>query len=664
MNPHMGKIIKLLIITVPLLIMLFLQTDIKVHGENLKVDKLILFKNHVDKSLIEKLGGTILEGYKNIPAVRVSIPEESANLIRHNSSIKSIEDEQKLKIAEQTEGWGVSAIQATKAWHSHYTGKNVKVAVIDSGIYPHEDLSIAGGKSFVSYTNSYTDDNGHGTHIAGIIAAKDNNTGIVGIAPDVQLYAVKVLNSKGSGIMSDIIAGIDWAITNKMDIINLSLGSMEKSSILEDTINRAYSSGILVVAAAGNDGNSEGTGDMVDFPAKYDSVISVAATDSQNKRASFSSTGAKVDFAAPGVNIISTVLDNQYAAYSGTSMATAFVTGDLALLKEIYPTMSNQDLVEQLKKKALDLGAPGPDPLYGNGLIQSPLSPERLAGSDRFQVAVNVSREGWKSSDTVFISNYMAFADTLSAAPLAYKNNAPMLLTEPDNLNSLTKQEIERLGTKEVIIVGGKSSISESVEKELADMGIHVRRIDGSNRFEVSKNIADEMGSYQTAVLANGLNFPDALAIAPYAAENGYPILLTSPEELPSETKAIISEKAVKNIIIVGGEASVSNKVFAEVPSAVRIGGKDRYEVAKNILDRYYPNPDKLFIATGDTFPDALTGSVLIAKDKTTLLFTSTNQDQLPNYTSLALSNRSIQDFVILGGVGSVGNHLLSLLSK
>jgi minor extracellular protease Epr len=658
----MGKMKKFLLISIPLLIIIFFHPIKIVQGEEQKVEKLILFKDYVDKTLIKHLNGTILEEYKNIPAIRISIPEENLYRLSQDISIKSIESEQHIKVDGQIQDWGVSSIQAPNAWHSNYTGKNVKVAVIDSGIFPHNDLTIAGGKSFVSYTNSYNDDNGHGTHIAGVIAAKNNDIGVVGVAPDSKLFAVKVLNNKGVGLLSDVLSGIDWAITNKMDIINLSLGSMDHSSILQETINRASNSGILVVAAAGNDGNSNGIGDNVSYPARYDSVIAVAATDSQNKRASFSSTGGAVDFASPGVNILSTFLNNQYVTYSGTSMAAPFVTGDLALLKEMYPTMPNKDLVEQLKKRAVDLGTRGWDPLYGNGLIQATKSPERITGADRFEVAVNVSKKGWQNSNTVFIANYMAFADALSASPLAYKYNAPILLTTAGNLNPSTKQEIIRLGAKEVIIIGGIGSVNESVKNEIRAIGKNTRRIDGSNRFEVSKNIANEMGTFQTAIVANGLNFPDALAISPYASVNGFPILLTKPDDLPHEIGVVLFQKKISNTVIVGGEASVSRNVYSKLPTPIRIGGKDRYEVAKNILDKYYPNPSKLFLATGSTFADALTGSVLVSKDKTALLLTT--KDQLPNSTSIALSNRTIQDYTILGGVGSVGNTIFSLLTK
>lgn len=658
----MGKLKKILAMSIPLFMVLFLLPVQSAHGEVLNVEKLVLFKNHVNKTLIEDLGGTILEEYKNIPALRVSIPETTLSNLKQNISIKSIENEQKVALTGQVQDWGVNAVKAPLAWHSNYTGKNVKVAVIDSGIFPHEDLHIAGGKSFVPYTTSYADDEGHGTHVAGIIAAKNNDIGIVGVAPDAQLYALKVLDSSGTGDLTNVLAAIDWAISNKMDIINLSLGSMDPSPTLQTALKKASDSGILVVAAAGNSGTPDGTGDTVAYPARYDSVIAVAATDSNNNRASFSATGNEVDFAAPGINIISTVLNNQYASYSGTSMATAFVTGDLALLKEMYPTMSNTELIDQLKRKALDLGIPGHDSFYGNGLIQSPLSPERLAGADRFEVAVNVSRKGWQSSNTVFISNYLAFADALSAGPLAYKYNAPILLTAPSSLNALTKQEIARLGAKNAIIIGGKGSVNETVASQLRSMGISVQRIDGLDRFEVSRNIANKMGAVHTAVIANGLNFPDALSIAPYASTKGYPILLTRPTELPGEISGFLKDTAVSNTIIVGGEASVSPNVASAVPAPDRIGGKDRYEVAKNIFEKFYPNTDKLYIATGATFADALTGSVLISKDHTALLLTT--KDTIPSSTLQALSSRSIQNYVVLGGVGSVGNNVLSSLDK
>lgn len=640
---------------------LLLSTPKQVMG-NERTEKIVLFRDAVNKQVIETSGGTIIEEYKNIPAVKVSINEEKILSLKSNSEILLIEDEQKVEKSGQIVDWGVTAIQSQKAWNNHYTGKNVKIAIMDSGISPHEDLKIAGGKSFVSYTASYKDDSGHGTHVAGIVGAQNNGLGIVGVAPDARLYALKVLDKNGQGYLSDMISAIDWAITNHMDILNLSLGSMEPSYVLERALNKAYKSGMLIVAAGGNEGTSTGNGDNVAYPAKYPAVVAVSAVDQNKVRGSFSATGNAIEFSAPGVGIVSTHLDNKYVSYSGTSMATAFVTGSLALLKEMYPDLSVTALREKLGRNALDVGASGKDPWYGLGLVQTPLTPERLSGKDRFEVAANISQKGWASADTVFISNYNAFADALSAAPLAYKYNSPILLTQAGSLNPVTKQEITRLKAKNIVLVGGNGSLNDSITKELRGMGKNVRRIGGQNRFEVSKNIALELGNYQTVIVANGLNYPDALAIAPFAAKNGFPILLTRPEATAKETLEVIQKKNVQNTIIVGGEASVSRNVSYRMPKPIRIGGKDRYEVALNIFNKYFADTDKLYLATGTTFADALTGSVLITKENATILLTG--KDTLPGSVSDALAKRNIQTYIILGGTGSVGSKVLSLLSK
>ena len=213
---------------------------------------------------------------------------------------------------------------------------------------------------------------GHGTHVSGIIGAKNNGVGLVGVAPDTSLYAVKVLDSTGSGYVSDIISGIDWAITNKMDIITMSLGTKSDVAALHNAVDSAYTQGVLVVSAGGNDGAG---GDTIEYPARYSSVIAVGAVDKTNKRAYFSSTGKELEVSAPGVNIQSTYLNGQYATMSGTSMATPFVAGDLALLKQAHPTYSASQLRSLLQQKVIDLGRKGRDSSYGFGLIQAPVAP-------------------------------------------------------------------------------------------------------------------------------------------------------------------------------------------------------------------------------------------------------------------------------------------------
>ena len=202
--------------------------------------------------------------------------------------------------------WNIKRVNALLAQRIA-EGEKTKMVVIDTGIYSqHPDLSVAGGKSFVSYTTSWSDDNGHGTHVAGIAAAVNNEVGVLGVAPMVRLYSAKVLNFIGSGYLSDVIAGIDYAIRIGAEVINMSLGAYVDFPTMHAAVRRAYRAGITVVCAAGNS-----YGGMVIYPAAYPEAIAVSATDIHNDIAYFSSIGSEVDIAAPGQDIMSTYVDVQ-----------------------------------------------------------------------------------------------------------------------------------------------------------------------------------------------------------------------------------------------------------------------------------------------------------------------------------------------------------------
>src|SRR5699024_957135 len=259
--------------------------------------------------------------------------------------------------------------QISNAWDQGLKGKGIDIAILDTGIAPHEDLNIAGGYSAVRYTDSYYDDNGHGTHVAGIVASKDNGIGTTGVASEANIYSVKVLNYTGTGELMDVIDGIDWSIKKDVDIINVSLGTTSgtNSPSLKAKIGEAREKGIIVVAAAGNTGDTN-----IAYPAKYNDVIAVGATNKYDRLSSFYSRGSELDIVAPGKVIISTYLGDLYANADGTSQAAPYVSGALALLKEKYPNHSTDKLVQTLYAYALDLGVKGKDPLYGHGLVQFP----------------------------------------------------------------------------------------------------------------------------------------------------------------------------------------------------------------------------------------------------------------------------------------------------
>lgn len=268
--------------------------------------------------------------------------------------------------------WGIDKIDAEKAWATS-TADTVKVAILDTGIdLDHPDLmsNIKGGINTIVSWRSTNDDNGHGTHVAGIIAALNNAIGVVGVGPQIDLYAVKVLSRNGSGYTSDIIEGIQWAIANNINVINLSLGTTADIQAFHDAIIAAKNAGITVVAAAGNSGPADNT---VIYPAKYEEAVAVTATDSTDGQPYWSSRGPEVDIAAPGASIYSTYPDKRYATMSGTSMATPHVAGTAALILATHPSYTPDQVLNLLRSTATNLPALSTNQ-EGAGLVNTELA--------------------------------------------------------------------------------------------------------------------------------------------------------------------------------------------------------------------------------------------------------------------------------------------------
>ncbi len=348
------------------------------HGDESEQRVIVTLKDQVEITKEAELPDVIVESgvtnkIEELNVVTTELTASEITELENDPNVINIEEDKKIKVTSQQSSWGVEKVKSPRAWKSTFKGQGINIAVIDTGIdQSHSDLSIKGGVSFVGYTSSYTDDNGHGTHVAGIIAAKDNNIGVVGVAPEANIYAVKVLDRLGEGYLSDILKGIEWSIQNNMDIINISLGTDTASFALETAVNKAYAKGVAVVAAAGNEGDELGTGESLTYPAAYPNAISVAAVDSHNNRAVFSSTGQNVDYSAPGDVIDSTDIAGSYSSRSGTSMAAPFVSGIVALFKNAYPTLSIGEIVVKINQLSVDLGPTGKDPMYGYGLVQGP----------------------------------------------------------------------------------------------------------------------------------------------------------------------------------------------------------------------------------------------------------------------------------------------------
>ena len=340
-------------------------------------------------ALVKGLGGKIKYTYNLIPAIAASVPEVAIEALKKNPNITNVELDSMVYAldTELDDSWGVKRIGAGYVHDSTNKGTGVKVAIIDTGIdYTHTDLANnfdanVKGYDFVNSDSDPMDDNGHGTHVAGVVAAEDNDFGVVGVAPEAELYALKALDETGSGYVSDVVAAIMWATDpnndgntdDRMDVINMSFGGTYNSWLLDAACLLAYyQDELILVAAAGNSGNPGGGGDNVGYPAAYDSVIAVAATNQSDERASWSSTGPDVELAAPGVGIYSTYIGG-YATLKGTSMASPHVAGVAALVwaNPANSNWTNDEVRAQLQNTADDLGVAGWDSKYGYGLVDA-----------------------------------------------------------------------------------------------------------------------------------------------------------------------------------------------------------------------------------------------------------------------------------------------------
>ncbi len=287
--------------------------------------------------------------------------------------------------------WGLSKMQAPAGWNIETGASNtVVIAVVDTGVdLTHPDLvgKILPGKDFANNDSTAQDDNGHGTHVAGIAAASTNNgLGVAGVSWNAKIMPIKVLDSYGSGYDSWVANGIREAVNRGANIINLSLGGPGYSETLKQATDYAAANNVLVIAAAGNTGSS-----VVAYPAGNPGVLGVGATDQNDKIASFSSYNSTVDVSAPGVGIASTLWyrgSHQYAYMSGTSMATPNVAGVAALIKSRWPAYSASQIGSRLIDYSDDLGSPGRDNYFGYGRVNVY---KALNSSSRSNISISIA---------------------------------------------------------------------------------------------------------------------------------------------------------------------------------------------------------------------------------------------------------------------------------
>ena len=322
------------------------------------------------KAEIANVGGLVVKEIKSERILAAMLDKAAYNKLIDNPNVEILEEDPRRYLMAQSTPYGYTMVQANQFAQSDTTAR--KVCIIDTGYnLGHPDLPGTNdgvtGQANNSQVGSWNNDgNGHGTHVAGTIAAYDNSEGVIGVYPGVDLHIVKIFNDSGNWTnASDLIEGISQCQSAGANVVNMSLGGGSPSTAEQNAMQNVSDQGVLLVAAAGNDGNS-----VMSYPASYDAVMSVAAVDSSESHASYSQYNSQVEIAAPGSAVQSTYPTNTYASLSGTSMATPHVAGGAALVWSYFPQCSNQQIRSALGATAKDKGSAGRDNLYGYGLMQ------------------------------------------------------------------------------------------------------------------------------------------------------------------------------------------------------------------------------------------------------------------------------------------------------
>lgn len=324
------------------------------------VNVLIGYEGAKATDAITAVEGKVKHEYRNFSIVFASIPEDAISTLASKSGIRYVEKDIVRHYYTQTLDWGVDRIDAEYVHDSSsYTGDGVDVAIIDSGgDQDHPDLTWAGGYNFYGAdTTDWDDDDGHGTHCAGIISADDNTIGVEGVAPEADVWALRV--GASDPYLSLILEAADWCIDNDIKVISMSYGG-SYSSAEDDAMEDCYDAGILLVAAAGNS-----YGDSVGYPAALSTVMAISASNSSDGFAYYSSQGSEVELIAPGSSIYSTYPGGTYTTMSGTSMACPMVAGVAALAWEANSGYTNTQIRSLLQSTAEDIGLSSSQQGYG-----------------------------------------------------------------------------------------------------------------------------------------------------------------------------------------------------------------------------------------------------------------------------------------------------------
>jgi len=359
---------------------------------------IIGFKGKVDAKLVKKHGAQAGKTIGGLSAMTATIPASKIAKLRADPSVAYVEEDgfvtllgKRAKAQKPGNGkgkppadssddppqitpWGITRVG--DGGLTANTGSGIKVAVIDTGCdFGHPDLAanIKGSVDFTGSRKGAKDEHGHGTHVAGTIAAIDNTIGVIGVAPQAHIYVVRVLDRRGSGRWSDVADGITWTADNGMQIANMSIGGGHSSTVQSACSYAAHAgvlhAAVLLVGAAGNSGDGKISTTETSYPAAYPTVASIGATTDDDGLASFSNTGPTVEVCGPGVGVTSTFKNGGYQTWNGTSMACPHAVGVAALIWKEFGSTNAADVRMELQSRVDDLGDPGKDNGFGYGIV-------------------------------------------------------------------------------------------------------------------------------------------------------------------------------------------------------------------------------------------------------------------------------------------------------